>query len=156
MLLLLYAQPLQRVAALRTEDVHVAPTEIRIKLGDHPAGLPEPFARLLRDHLTSRPNLRTANTGGSPWLFPSTRAGQHLDPGTIRTRLRDSGIDLLGARNAALRQLVRQVPAPIVADQLGYSPQVTHKHAALAAEPMSRYSAIRSRRHSAPHRRSSS
>jgi hypothetical protein len=85
-LLLLYAQPLQRIAALRTEDVHVAPTEIRIKLGDHPAALPEPFAQLLRDHLTSRPNLRTANTGGSPWLFPSTRADQHLDPSTIRTR----------------------------------------------------------------------
>lgn len=145
-LLLLYAQPLQRVAALRTEDVHVAPTEIRIKLGDSPAAIPEPFAELLRSHLARRPNMRAGNSSGSPWLFPSTRAGRHLHPDTVRMRLRGSGIDLLGARNAALRQLVRQVPAPILATQLGYSPQVAHKHAALAAEPMSRYSAVRIRR----------
>ena len=53
------------------------------------------------------------------------------------------GIHLLGARNAALRDLVRQVPAPIVATQLGYSHQVTQRHAALAAEPMSKYASIK-------------
>jgi antirestriction protein ArdC len=49
-------------------------------------------------------------------------------------RLRTLGIDLLGSRNAALRDLVRQVSAPIVAAQLGYSHQITQRHAALAAE----------------------
>jgi hypothetical protein len=56
-----------------------------------------------------------------------------------RGQRRESGIDLLGTRNAALREIVRQVPAPIAATHLGYSHQVTQKHAALAAEPMSRY-----------------
>jgi hypothetical protein len=59
-------------------------------------------------------------------------------------RLRPIGIDLLGARNAALRDLVCQVPAPIVATQLGYSHRVTQRHAELAAEPMSKYASIRS------------
>jgi hypothetical protein len=45
-------------------------------------------------------------------------------------RLRGSGIDLLGTRNAALREIVRQVPASIAATQPGYSHQVTQKHAA--------------------------
>ncbi|MDP9094861.1 MAG: recombinase XerD [Actinomycetota bacterium] len=142
-LLLLYAQPLVKVAALRTDQVQVAPIELRILLGKEPAAIPEPFAQLLREHLAARPNLRTANTNGSPWLFPSTRAGQHLHPNSIMDRLRDLGIDLLGTRNATLRDLVRRVPAPIVATQLGYSHQVTQRHAELAAQPMSRYAAIR-------------
>lgn len=77
-LLLLYAQQLVRIAALRTEQIQVALAEIRILLGEEAAAVPEPFAQLLGDHLVARPNLRTANTDGSPWLFPSTRAGQHL------------------------------------------------------------------------------
>jgi hypothetical protein len=142
-LVLVYAQPLVRIAALRTEQIQVAPTEIRILLGDEAAAVPEPFARLLREHLAARPNLQTANTDGSPWLFPSTRAGQHLHPQSIMDRLRDLGIDLLGTRDAALRDLVRRVPAPIVATQLGYSHQVTQKRAELAAQPMSRYAAVK-------------
>jgi hypothetical protein len=139
-LLLLYAQPLVRIARLRTEDVQAGPLEIFLKLGtDRGTPVPEPFAGMLRTHLAARPNMRTANSTGSPWLFPSTRAGGHLDPDTIRKTLRESGIDLLGSRNAALREIVRQMPAPIAATQLGYSHQVTQKHAALAAEPMSQY-----------------
>jgi hypothetical protein len=58
--------------------------------------------QLVRDHLAARPNLRTANTNGSPCLFPGTRAGRHLHPNSIMDRLRSLGIDLLGTRNAAL------------------------------------------------------
>lgn len=144
-LLLLYAQPLVRIAALRTEQIQIAPTELRILLGKESASVSEPFAQLLRDHLAARPNLRTANTEGSPWLFPSTRAGHHLRPNTIMARLRHLGIDLLGTRNTTLRDLVRRVPAPLVATQLGYSHQVTQRHAELAAEPMSRYASVKSR-----------
>jgi hypothetical protein len=118
-LLLLYAQPLVRVAAMRTEQIQVTPSEILVLLGKEPAAVPEPFAPLLRDHLADRPNLRTANTDGSPWLFPGYRAGRHLHAQSIMDRLRTLGVDLLGSRNAALRDLVRQVPAPIVATQLG-------------------------------------
>ena len=101
-LLLLYAQPLVRIAAMQTTQVQIAPTELRILLGDEAALVPEPFAQLLREHLAARPNLRTANTNGSPWLFPGYRAGRHLHAQSIMDRLRAIGIDLLGARNAAL------------------------------------------------------
>jgi hypothetical protein len=57
-------------------------------------------------------------------------------------RLREIGINLLGARNASLRALVNEVPAPLVAEMLGYSYQVAQKHAAAAAEPWSRYPRI--------------
>jgi len=142
-LLLLYAQPIVRIAELQTNDVHLGKGAAHILLGKRATLVPEPFAGVLREHGAARPNMRTGNANNSPWLFPSSRAGRHLSATTIMNRLRDLGIDLLGSRNASLRQLVRQVPAPIVASQLGYSTPVTLKHAALAAEPMQRYAALR-------------
>jgi hypothetical protein len=47
------------------------------------------------------------------------------------TGVRELGINLLAARNAALRELVTQAPAPVVAAMLGYSNAVTARHASL-------------------------
>jgi hypothetical protein len=138
-LLLLYAQPLVRVAALRTEHVSTTAQGLLMHFGGDPVPLPEPFAGLMRAHLANRPNMRTTNSAGSSWLFPGTRAGRHLHPNTLMTRLRRLGVDPLGARNAALRELVQQAPAPVVADLLGYSTQITLAHAARAAEPYNSY-----------------
>ncbi len=76
-------------------------------------------------------------------MFPGYRPGQHLHPNTLMTRIRDLGIDLLGARTTAIRTLVTQVPPPLIAEMLGYSHQIAHKHAALAAQPWTRYAADR-------------
>jgi hypothetical protein len=43
------------------------------------------------------------------------------------------GIDLKAARTSALHDLVTKAPAPIVAEMLGYSYQVTERHAQHAA-----------------------
>jgi hypothetical protein len=139
-LLLLYAQPLVRVAALETTAIVLTPRELHISLGKEPAPVPEPFAGMLRHHLNNRPNLRTAGGAvATPWLFPGYHAGKHLDPQSIMFRLRELGINLLGARNAALQKLVAEVPPPLVAELLGYSYQVAHRHAEIAAQPWSRY-----------------
>jgi hypothetical protein len=90
--------------------------------------------------------MRTGSGSGSQWLFPGYRPGQHIHPNTLMIRLREVGIDLLGARNASLRALVKEVPAPLVAEMLGYSYQVTQKHATAAAEPWSRYPRIEATR----------
>jgi hypothetical protein len=103
----------------------VTPHETRISLGTEPVPVPEPFAGMLTHHLHNRPNLRTA--GGmiaTPRLFPGHRPGKHLDAQTIMMRLRSLGINLLGARNSALGNLVAEVPPPLVAELLGYSYQV--------------------------------
>ena len=110
-LLLLYAQPLVRIAALPTSAVVITPTETRISLGTEPVPVPEPFAGVLTHHLHNRPNLRTA--GGmiaTPWLFPGHRPGKHLDAQTIMMRLRWLGINLLGARKLRTRQPRRRGP----------------------------------------------
>ena len=130
-LLLLYAQPVVKIAAMKSTDVVLTPDGPRLSLAEgDPAPVPEPFASLLTEHLASRPNMRTGSSSGSEWLFPGYRPGQHIHPNTLMERLREIGIELLGARNASLRALVKEVPAPLVAEMLGYSYQVTQKHAA--------------------------
>jgi hypothetical protein len=139
-LLLLYAQPLARIAALKTTAVVLTPREMRISLGAEPVPVPEPFSGMLGHHLHIRPNLRTA--GGmvaTPWLFPGYHPGKHLDPQSIMMRLRRLGINLLSGRNSAIQNLVAEVPPPLVAELLGYSYQVAHRHAEIAAQPWSKY-----------------
>jgi hypothetical protein len=51
-----------------------------------------------------------------------------LHPGSLRERIRALGIPIQHARTAALRQLVLQAPAPVVAQALGYHPITTHWH----------------------------
>jgi hypothetical protein len=56
-LMLLYAQRLIRIAALKTTAI-VTPQELRISLGAEPIPVPEPFAGIPRFRLHSRPSLR--------------------------------------------------------------------------------------------------
>jgi hypothetical protein len=139
-LLLLYAQPLTKIAALQTTAVVCIDGDTRIMLGQEPIPLPQLFADMLHRHLATRPNLRTA--GGlavSPWLFPGVLPGRHLTAQSITTRLRSLGINLLGARNTAVQSLATEVPPPLVAELLGYSYNVVQRHADIAAQPWARY-----------------
>ena len=139
-LLLLYTQPLTKIAALQSTAITHTDGETRIVLGKEPLPVPEPFASQLNYHRYNRPNLRTAGGAiGTPWLFPSIRPGRHIDPQAIMQRLRALGVNLLGSRNTALQELVSEIPAPLVAEMLGYSDQVTQKHAAEAGTTWSRY-----------------
>ena len=125
---------------MKTTAIVLSPREMRISLGAEPVPVPAPFAGMLNHHLHNRPNLRTG--GGmvaNPWLFPGHSPGTHLDPQSIMQRLPKLGVNLLQGRNSALQNLVAEVPPPLVAELLGYSYQVTQRHAELAAQPWSRY-----------------
>ncbi|TFC54560.1 MULTISPECIES: hypothetical protein [unclassified Cryobacterium] len=57
--------------------------------------------------------------------------------------MRDWGLDLGGARNAALRELVMHLTPAALVKQLGYSPQVISKHAAESAARMANYLSLK-------------
>lgn len=57
----------------------------------------------------------------------------------MMAQLRALGIDIGGARNTALRGLVQELPPTLVANALGYSYQVIHKHTNDAGIPMASY-----------------
>ena len=131
LLLLVYAQPLLRIAALDYDAVlvDVESGTISINLGDPPTPVPELFGSLLVAHRHNRSNLNTS-TVDSPWLFPSTTAGLHISPNTILHKFAIWAWTAKAARVVALRQLVSTTPPAVVAPMLGYSYQITEKHAA--------------------------
>lgn len=129
LLLLLYAQPINRIAELRIDQFGSDDGRMTITFDEQPVPVPEPFAKVIIEHRNNRPNMSTAANVGSAWLFPGYRAGQHLHPSYLRTKLRESGIHLLGARNATLRSLVLTMPPAIAAEALGYSAAIAEKHA---------------------------
>ncbi|MFG3261610.1 hypothetical protein [Streptomyces bobili] len=120
-LVLLYAQPLTRITRLSSDDVHHEDGTVLVRLGDPPSPVPAPFDGMLLDYLDQRPNTKTATNPDARWLFPGRRAGQPMTPEAMAPRLRNLGFPTRPGRTAAIRQLVLQAPAPVIARMLGYN-----------------------------------
>jgi hypothetical protein len=107
------------------------------QLGDQ--NVSAPLLSLLLRYAGQRFNLTTATNADARWLFPGRRGGQPMTPETIERRLRRAGVPALAGRTAALRHLVLQAPAPVIATTLGYKHQQATRVAAEAGSPWSRY-----------------
>ncbi len=147
MMLVLLGQPFTRIATLTLPDVavDVNASVVNVRLGEGFVPLPPPFSAMVVDLVAHRPNLNTAANPTSPFLFPGRTAGKHMAPATLRVAALRMGIDLVGARSGALRQLVLECPPPVVAEALGYSYQAIDRHAQRAGSPWASYGALRAR-----------
>jgi hypothetical protein len=76
---------------------------------------PAPLDLIFTDHSDDLPHQNTSAHTRETWLCPGLCPGQHVHQTTLMNRLRRNGIDLLRAKNAALRALVLEIPAPLVA-----------------------------------------
>lgn len=139
-ILLLYGVPVGTIAGLRVENINSSPTATTIRLGKQPAPIPTPLIPLFTDYLANRANTRTMNKN-SVWLFPSTNAGQHINPNTLLIRFKVFGIHALGARNTTLADLTKELDPTSLAALLGYSPKILTQHAARAGTTMGNYPA---------------
>ena len=114
---LLYAQPLTRIAALRTSDIaRSSDGQATITIARGAIWLPEPLGELalgLRDE-------RLALEGDEGWLLAGRHAGTHITAGRLRERLKRHGITSRETRHAALLALAARLPAPILAERLGF------------------------------------
>lgn len=119
-LMLLYAQPASRIVRLTIDDVLQEGDQVLIRLGEPPSPVPEALAGILLQLVDNRQNMNSATNPGSRWLFPGKRAGQPLHARTLLPLIHQLGIPAQATRVAALRQLVLQAPAPVIADALGY------------------------------------
>jgi hypothetical protein len=142
-LVVLYGQPFSRMAALQLDDVDIDGGSVGIHLGEGLTPIPPPFSAMFAELVAHRPNLNTATNPTSRWLFPGHRADSHLTPGTLRRRVMAMGVNLVGARSGALRQLVLDCPPPVVADMLGYAYTTIDRHALRAGSPWASYAALR-------------
>ncbi|MGH2755274.1 MAG: hypothetical protein ACRDLB_12700 [Actinomycetota bacterium] len=143
-LVLLYAQPVSRIALLTPKHVIRTEDSLLMTLGREPVEIPEPLARLVRQLPQRRRRGSSAHLSDpDQWLFPGGRAGHPISRSHLSKRLRDIGIDIREARNAALLQLAGEVPPVVLADLLGISINNAVKWVGIASGDWSNYAADR-------------
>ncbi len=138
-IVLLYAQPLSPVVRLSVDDVLHDADRTLLRLGDPPSPVSEPVAALLRELLSNRTNMNTATNHDSRWLFPGRRAGEPMNADVLSAQVNALGVPTTAGRASAIRQHVLQMPAPVVADALGYHQVTTARLAAQSGGTWSRY-----------------
>jgi len=142
-LVVLYAQPLVRICALSTDQVHTDGETVTLRLGQTPLELQEPFATLIRS-LPLRRRAGVAEQLPSKWLFPGHGAGGHLAPVSLSHRLREIGIEPRRMRLAALDQLSKEVLPAMLSGVLGLNIPGTVRHTSQAGGDWAQYAASRS------------
>jgi hypothetical protein len=143
-LLLVYGQPLARIARLRRHQLKSSSDLMTLTVDTEELTIPAPFDAVFSTHLATLPHQNTSAHARETWLFPGQRPGEHVHQNTLMNRLRRNGIDLLGAKNAAIRSLVLEIPAPLVAEAFNYSYQVTEKHRRASGAAFMDYITVRS------------
>ncbi|WP_318199662.1 hypothetical protein [Streptomyces sp. SCL15-4] len=138
-LVLVYAQPVSRIVRLTIDDVTDDETTVAVSLGDPPSPLPEPVAELMRAYLRSRQHLPYASSRSACWLFPGRQPGQPMNSVSLQVHLREIGVPPQRGRTSAIRQLVLQAPAPVIARALGYHDKTAARLVTEAGGTWSRY-----------------
>lgn len=120
---LLLAQPTTRIVELTLDQIDVRDGQCWIRLGHDPVPLPAPVAGLVCQLAAARRNMTSAGHRDSPWLFPGQAPGQHLQSKQLSARLIRLGVRNSATRQAALTALAGEVPAPVLAEALGFHPR---------------------------------
>jgi hypothetical protein len=141
-LLLLYGQPLSRIAAMTTSQVTRRDDQTSLRLGRHDVPVPGPLASAIAQLISGGRSYRGV---GSPpattWLFPGHLPGRPITPARLGERLRAIGIYAQTGRRAALLDLAAQLPAAVLADLLGLHETTAAKWMHQAGGDWSRYAA---------------
>jgi hypothetical protein len=145
LLILLYGQPLARIIRIQLDDIQHHDEQTTLNLGRTGLLITEPIDGLLRT-LAQHPEGSTLHDRAHPqWLFPGHTAGQPITEERLRRPLRAQlgSLAIWPGRAAAVRTLLRETPAPIVADLLGFSQHRTHQWSQLTGTNYANYVGLR-------------
>ncbi|WP_410677145.1 hypothetical protein [Amycolatopsis sp. cmx-4-68] len=121
LLLLLYAQPLARIATLTLAQLTQRITDrgVQLRLGSKPLVLPPPLDALVLD-LVDRPQGRAVvgRTMELTSLLPGGAPGRPISARQLMRRVNRLGIQARLSRNTALIDLAAQLPATVLSDLL--------------------------------------
>jgi len=143
LLVLLYGQPLARIARLTRDQVTDSADGITLLLGTMPVELPGPLDGLVRQMLARRHGrAAVGRTSDHPWLFPGGAPGHPISTAQLKTRLAAVGIHGRSGRNTALMDLAVKLPPAALARMLGihistagtWAERAGGSHAAYAAQ----------------------
>jgi len=141
-LIIVFAQRAEDVAALTWDRVTITADTVTIDLAGLPIHLPPPLDEPVRALAASTYNSQTAAHRNSPWVFRGYTPGRHVGPAHLRSYLRPI-LAALEARLGTLNELTQTTPIAILAETLGYSPETLEAHARASASTYSRYIATR-------------
>ncbi|WP_301150619.1 hypothetical protein [Mycobacterium simiae] len=127
LLVLLYGAQLTHIQRLTTAHVTSTGPRTRLTLVQHPIELPESVATLverLARQASENPRARTPDSDAH-YLFPGGRAHEAIHTRTLGVKLADAGIPSRLSRNYSMVALTTDLPAAVVAAQLGLSASAT-------------------------------
>lgn len=117
-LMLMFGVRAAKIVQLRAEDVTVTDQAVVVRLGQEPLVLPAELAPAAAGAASNRTVPRMfVESIEQEWVYPGTRAGHHMAPDTLNTRLRAAGIPPRLARTGALIALAQELP-PVVLSRL--------------------------------------
>jgi len=143
LLVLLYGQPLARIARLSQDQVTITGDQLHLALGTTPIQLPAPLNELVRQLLSRRHgHAAVGHTDNHTWLFPGGAPAQPISASRLRARLAALGIHGRSGRNTALMDLAAKIPPVALARLLGihintagdWAERAAGSHAAYAAQ----------------------
>ncbi len=145
-LVVLYAQPLTRIAMLRLDDLVEVDGDVHVSFGKDLVFMPEPLATFLRQLPWRRQVGPSGHApGAAQWLFPGRQAGHHQHPDYLATRLRALGIRPRRSRTDALIHFGASLPAKVLADLLNLHPNTAVRWVKAAGGDWTNYAATRLR-----------
>ena len=143
LLVLLYGQPLARIARLTRNQVTDSPDGVTLLLGTMPVEIPGPLDSLVR-RLLARRHGRAAvgRTSDHPWLLPGGAPAHPISTAQLKVRLAAVGIHGRSGRNTALMDLAVKLPPVALSRLLGihistagtWAERAGGSHAAYAAQ----------------------
>lgn len=140
---LLFAQPLETIVAMRTDQVAIDDAgRVMVSFDAVPVEMPPGLDDLIRRHLARPGTPSIANTDHG-WLFPGRNPGRHMVRENFRAKLVAGGIPPGKSRHAAMFALAGGIPAAVLADLVGIADTTAIRWAALAARDWSSYIAQR-------------
>ncbi|OLT93543.1 hypothetical protein BKG60_20190 [Mycobacterium syngnathidarum] len=128
LLVLLYGARISQIRSLTTADVAVTPQRTSIALAEHPIDLPEPVATLverLAQQAADNPRAQTPDSDAH-FLFPGARPHEPIHPRTLGLKLAEVEVPPRLSRNYAMVALTNDLPAAVVAAQLGLDASTTN------------------------------
>jgi hypothetical protein len=140
-LVVFYAQPATRIAALTRNDLTtLSGGTVTITLAGMPVELIEPFATLAQQLPIVRTN-GVADQLQALWLFPGRRAGCHISADALGGRLRAIAIPPRLGRTTALSELALEIPPAVLAELVGVTPNTAARWATISGGDWASYAA---------------
>lgn len=85
-MILLYAQPVAKIASLTTDDIEIRGGDTYLALGPEPLLLIPPLDDLVTALPAAKPFGVASKLAGSRWLFTGKNPGTHLHPASLMHR----------------------------------------------------------------------